>query len=76
MLRLALELVSLLLVPLLLVGVIRKVKALLQNRLGPPVWQPFLDFAKLLFQTRANWPSVIQLRLDDVRPANIGEDVL
>jgi predicted nuclease of predicted toxin-antitoxin system len=35
-----------------------------------------LDFTKLLFQSRATLPSVIQLRLDDVRPQNIGEDVL
>jgi predicted nuclease of predicted toxin-antitoxin system len=31
---------------------------------------------KLLFQSRATLPSVIQLRLDDVRPQSIGEDVL
>jgi predicted nuclease of predicted toxin-antitoxin system len=35
-----------------------------------------LDFTKLLFQTQAALPSVIQLRLDDIRPQNIGEDVL
>ena len=35
-----------------------------------------LDFTKLLFQSRALLPSVIQLRLDDVRPNNIGEDVI
>jgi predicted nuclease of predicted toxin-antitoxin system len=35
-----------------------------------------LDFTKLLFQSRAHFPSVIQLRLDDVRPANIGGDVV
>lgn len=35
-----------------------------------------LDFTKLLFQTRAPFPSVIQLRLDDIRPKSIGEDVL
>jgi predicted nuclease of predicted toxin-antitoxin system len=35
-----------------------------------------LDFTKLLFQTRFTLPSVIQLRLDDVRPASIGEDVI
>ena len=35
-----------------------------------------LDFTRLLFETRAFLPSVIQLRLDDVRPTNIGEDVL
>ena len=35
-----------------------------------------LDFGTLLFQTRAQLPSVIQLRVDDVRPAGIGETVL
>ncbi|HTR40755.1 MAG TPA: DUF5615 family PIN-like protein [Pseudomonadales bacterium] len=35
-----------------------------------------LDFTKLLFQSRAPLPSVIQLRLNDVRPQSIGEDVL
>ena len=34
--------------PLLLVGVIRKVKALMQTRFGAPIWQPFYDLAKLL----------------------------
>jgi len=35
-----------------------------------------LDFTKLLFQSSAGLPSVIQLRLDDVRPQSIGEDVV
>lgn len=35
-----------------------------------------LDFTKLLFQSGAVMPSVIQLRMDDVRPKSIGEDVL
>jgi formate hydrogenlyase subunit 4 len=39
---------NLVLVPLLLVGVIRKVKAAMQNRIGSPVLQPFYDAAKLL----------------------------
>jgi predicted nuclease of predicted toxin-antitoxin system len=34
-----------------------------------------LDFTRLLFQSRASLPSVIQLRLDDVRAGSIGEDV-
>jgi formate hydrogenlyase subunit 4 len=34
--------------PLLLAGVIRKVKARMQNRIGPPVLQPFYDTVKLL----------------------------
>ncbi len=40
--------VNLLVVPLLLVGLIRKFKALMQNRTGAPVLQPFYDLAKLL----------------------------
>ncbi len=40
--------VNLIVVPLLLMGVIRKVKALMQNRIGPPILQPFFDTAKLL----------------------------
>ena len=35
-------------VPLLLVGVIRKIKARMQNRIGAPLLQPFYDIAKLL----------------------------
>lgn len=35
-----------------------------------------LDFTKLLFQSGAGMPSVIQLRLDDIRPQSIGEDVV
>jgi len=43
---------------------------------GAVVLTQDLDFTRLLFQSRAALPSVIQLRLDDVRPGNIGEDVL
>jgi predicted nuclease of predicted toxin-antitoxin system len=35
-----------------------------------------LDFTKLLFQTGAVTPSVIQLRVDDARPAAIGETMV
>ena len=35
-----------------------------------------LDFTKLLFQSRAVLPSVIQLRLDDVRPQTTGAEVI
>lgn len=47
-LALVLYLAHALLVPPLLVGFIRTGKARLQNRLGPPIWQPFWDLAKLL----------------------------
>lgn len=42
------QLLSLLIIPLLFVGVIRKVKALMQNRMGASLLQPFFDIAKLL----------------------------
>jgi formate hydrogenlyase subunit 4 len=42
------QLVNILVVPLLLLGVIRKVKALMQNRIGASILQPFYDLAKLL----------------------------
>ncbi len=45
---LVVQAVNILLAPLLLVGIIRKVKALMQNRVGAPVLQPFYDLAKLL----------------------------
>lgn len=35
-----------------------------------------LDFTKLLFETQAALPSVIQLRVDDVRPVAVGENVI
>ncbi len=41
-------LLNLLIVPLLLVGVIWKVKALMQNRVGSPILQAFYDVGKLL----------------------------
>jgi formate hydrogenlyase subunit 4 len=40
--------VELALVPLLLIGLVRKMKARMQNRVGAPLWQPFYDTAKLL----------------------------
>jgi formate hydrogenlyase subunit 4 len=50
----------LLLLALLLSGLIRKWKALLQNRRGPPVWQPFLDLHKffrkdMVISEHASW---------------------
>jgi formate hydrogenlyase subunit 4 len=47
-LLLALHLMNVTIVPLLLVGVVRKLKARMQNRVGSPVLQPFYDTAKLL----------------------------
>lgn len=46
-----LSLVNMLVVPLLLVGIIRKWKALMQNRIGSPLLQPFYDFAKMINKT-------------------------
>jgi len=42
------NLINLIFIPLLLMGVIRKVKALMQNRIGSPILQPFYDLAKFL----------------------------
>ena len=39
---------NILIMPLLLIGVIRKVKALMQTRVGAPLLQPFYDVGKLL----------------------------
>jgi formate hydrogenlyase subunit 4 len=47
-LLIAIHVLNLAVVPLLLVGVVRKLKARMQNRLGAPVLQPFYDVAKLL----------------------------
>jgi len=44
--------VNILIVPLLLIGTICKIKALMQNRQGAPIAQPFYDLAKLLRKTQ------------------------
>lgn len=36
------------LIGLLYIGIDRKVTAHMQNRIGPPIWQEFLDFGKLM----------------------------
>ena len=41
-------LASLLIMPPLIVGIIRKTKARFQNRIGAPITQPFFDLLKLL----------------------------
>jgi formate hydrogenlyase subunit 4 len=38
---------SVFLLPILTIGIIRKVKARLQNRIGPPLFQPLYDLVKL-----------------------------
>lgn len=43
----AFSVISLSIVPPLLIGTIRKTKARLQNRVGAPFWQPFIDITKL-----------------------------
>lgn len=48
MIYVLLYIVMLTVIPFLLMGIIRKVKALMQNRIGPPLLQPFYDFAKLM----------------------------
>lgn len=51
LLLITIHLVNTFILPLLLVGIIRKVKALMQNRVGAPILQPFYDTAKLLRKT-------------------------
>lgn len=45
---LLLYIINLTIIPFLFIGIIRKVKALMQNRIGASIFQPFYDFAKLL----------------------------
>ncbi len=43
---------------LMIAGIIRKVMARIQGRIGPPVWQQFIDLGKVVFQrtaTRHGW---------------------
>ncbi|ACG74925.1 respiratory-chain NADH dehydrogenase, subunit 1 [Anaeromyxobacter sp. K] len=47
-LRTALHVVALLVLPPLLLGVINRVKSIVGGRRGPPLLQPYLDLAKLL----------------------------
>lgn len=68
LLLIAVHLVNVVCVPLLLVGVIRKGKALMQNRLGAPVLQPFYDVAKMLRKAEtisqsASWVFILAPRL-------------
>lgn len=44
----------------LIAGIRRKLRARLQGRVGPPIWQPLLDFAKLLYK-RPTIPSSASL---------------
>ncbi len=48
MIILLLIICNILFIPLLLIGVINKIKALLQTRVGAPVLQPFYDIVKFL----------------------------
>jgi formate hydrogenlyase subunit 4 len=48
LISLAVYAVNIVFAPLLLIGAIRKMKAILQGRQGPPLWQSFLDITKLL----------------------------
>jgi len=40
-------------------GLIRKVMARIQGRIGPPVWQPFIDLGKVIFQRTATQHGVM-----------------
>ncbi|MHB9035152.1 MAG: respiratory chain complex I subunit 1 family protein [Armatimonadota bacterium] len=48
MIMLLFALINIVVIPLLLVGVIRKIKARMQNRVGSPILQSFYDIGKLL----------------------------
>lgn len=62
-------LVNIAIVPLLLIGVIRKIKARMQNRVGAPILQAFYDIGKLLRKSEtisetASWIFVLAPRLN------------
>jgi formate hydrogenlyase subunit 4 len=68
LLMILINIVNLLFIPLLLAGVIRKVKALMQNRLGAPILQPFYDVAKFLSKSEtisknASWVFIFAPRI-------------
>lgn len=44
-------LLSIVILPFIVIGLIRKVKARLQNRVGPPIFQSLFDFIKLFRKT-------------------------
>lgn len=61
--------INIAIVPLLLIGVIRKIKARMQNRVGPPVLQAFYDIGKLLRKSEtisatASWVFILAPRLN------------
>lgn len=69
MILLLLVFINIVFVPLLLVGVIRKIKALMQNRVGSPVLQAFYDIGKLLRKSEtisgtASWVFTLAPRLN------------
>jgi len=41
-------------ISLLYMGILRKLTARMQNRIGPPIWQPFLDVLKLFSKENIN----------------------
>lgn len=69
MITLLFALINILIVPLLLMGVIRKIKARMQNRVGSPVLQAFYDIGKLLrkgetVSNTASWVFTLAPRLN------------
>lgn len=62
-------LINIALIPLLLMGVIRKIKARMQNRIGAPILQAFYDFGKMIRKSEtisetATWVFVWAPRLN------------
>lgn len=69
MILLLFALINIAIIPLLLIGVIKKVKALMQNRIGSPVLQAFYDVAKLIrkgetISETASWVFILAPRLN------------
>jgi formate hydrogenlyase subunit 4 len=69
MMMLLFAFINIAVIPLLLVGVIRKIKARMQNRVGSPVLQAFYDTAKLLRKSEtisetASWVFGLASRLN------------
>ena len=42
-------------------GIERKVKARMQNRMGPSIWQPFYDFMKPVSYTHLTLPTILRV---------------
>lgn len=69
MIQLLIVFFNILVIPLLLMGVIRKIKARIQNRIGSPIFQAFYDIGKLLRKSEtisetASWVFILAPQLN------------